>query len=80
MEVDNIKSKLTSIFRTTFANDAIEINEGMTAADVPQWDSLSHLNLVLAVEKGFCIRLKTSEIRSLASVGDLIQLIQQKAA
>jgi acyl carrier protein len=50
----------------------------MVAGDVPKWDSLTHINLILAVEKGFKIRLTTREVRGMKNVGDMIRLVQQK--
>ena len=77
MEDDQIKTQLTTIFRDTFSNDSLEIKDEMTAADIPEWDSLSHLNLVLAVESEFNIHLTTREIRDMQSVGDLVELIKK---
>jgi acyl carrier protein len=78
MELPEIRTKLNDIFRKTFPDDSINVSEKTTAADVPAWDSLSHINLILAVEKGFGIRLTTREVRAMANVGDFIALIKQK--
>lgn len=80
MEMNEIKSKLTEIFRSTFEDDALEITDTLTASDVPAWDSLSHINLILAVEKGFGIRLTTREARTMKNVGEFIELIKAKVA
>jgi acyl carrier protein len=79
MEANEVKTRLNGIFRNTFSDDNIEIHENMTANDVPQWDSLSHFDLILAVEKSFGIRLKTREVHSMKNVGDFIELIRTKA-
>jgi acyl carrier protein len=78
MSPSEIKSRLTTVFRSTFNDDAIEISEGTTAVDIPQWDSLTHINLVLATEKAFAVRFTTREVRSLKTVGDLTKMIEQK--
>jgi acyl carrier protein len=52
----------------------------MTASDVDGWDSLSHFNLVLAVEKEFGISVTTRDVRSMKNVGDLIRLIDKKVS
>ena len=52
MEKNEIVSRLTPIFRDVFNNDALVVSEGMTADDVPTWDSLSNINMIIAVEKG----------------------------
>jgi len=80
MEKDEVQMKLTSIFRDTFVNDNLQIGETTTAQDVPEWDSLAHINLIMAVEKGFGISLTTREIRAMKNVGDFINLIQKKIA
>jgi acyl carrier protein len=78
MSPSEIKSRLTTVFRSTFNDDAIEISEATTAVDIPQWDSLTHINLVLATEKAFAVRFTTREVRSLKTVGDLTKMIEQK--
>jgi acyl carrier protein len=78
MSPSEIKSRLTAVFRSTFNDDAIEIGEATTAADIPQWDSLTHINLILATEKAFSVRFTTREVRSLKTVGDLTKTIEQK--
>lgn len=80
MEANQITTKLTDIFRDIFGDDTIVLNDSMTAMDVPGWDSLSHINLILAVEKGFKISLTTREVRALNNVGDFILLIEKKVA
>jgi hypothetical protein len=51
VETNEIVSRLTPIFHDVFNNDALVVSEGMTAADVPTWDSLSNINMIIAVEK-----------------------------
>lgn len=80
MEANQITIKLTDIFREIFGDETIVLNDSMTAMDVPGWDSLSHINLILAVEKGFKISLTTREVRALNNVGDFILLIEKKVA
>jgi acyl carrier protein len=50
----------------------------MTATDVPAWDSLSHITLIVAVEREFGIRFTTAEVAALMNVGDLADLVQKK--
>jgi acyl carrier protein len=80
MQQDEITARLTGIFRKTFDDDRLEVTHEMTAADVEAWDSLSHINLILAVERGFEIRLTTREVRLMKNVGDFISLIAKKTA
>lgn len=60
--------------------DDWELNDGTVAAEVPGWDSLSHINVVLAVEKHFGVRFKNLEVLRLKNVGDLQRLVDSKLA
>ena len=80
MEGDAVKERLEIIFQDIFDDPSLKLRESMTAADVEGWDSLSHINLIVAVEKAFKIRMTTAEVRKLCNVGDFIALISKKAA
>jgi acyl carrier protein len=80
MEKSEIVSKLTPIFRDVFGDDGLVVTESMTAADVPAWDSLSNINMIIAVEKGFGVKFSIKDVRSLKNVGELLELIKRKAA
>ena len=71
--------KLTAVFRDVFDDDGLEITESTTADDVAGWDSLTHINLIVAVEKAFGVSFTTKEVRALANVGDLLCLIAKRA-
>lgn len=79
MDRDTVTSRLTDIFRKTFADDTLELHDAMTAEDVKGWDSLNHINLILAAERAFKVRLSTREVKSLKNIGDLIGLLHKKA-
>ena len=78
MDQDTLRQRLTTIFRNTFFQPDLVIDDDMTAGDVEGWDSLTHINLILAVEKEFDIALTTRDVRSMKNVGDLMQLIARK--
>jgi predicted enzyme involved in methoxymalonyl-ACP biosynthesis/acyl carrier protein len=80
MEKTEIVSRLTPIFRDVFDSDALVVSEGMTAKDVPTWDSLSNINMIIAVEKAFGVKFSIKDVRSLKNVGELLELIKRKAA
>ena len=80
MQNDEIKSRLTPIFRDVFDDEALVVSDGMTAEDVPAWDSLSHLNMIVAVEKAFGVKFSVRDVRSLKNVGELIDMISKKAS
>ncbi len=60
--------------------DDLKLSPEMTAQDVPGWDSLAHVRIVVAVEQAFGVRFSTSEITSLKSIGDLVTLIDTHSA
>lgn len=80
MTESDIYEKLTPTFRDVFDDDDITPHAEMTADDVEEWDSLSHIRLIVTVEKEFNIRVSTAELSQLKSVGDLVQLISAKTA
>ena len=73
-----INDRLCKVFRNVFQDDSIEIEPGMTADDIEGWDSLSHVNLIIAVEIEFGIEFSQSEIRSFENIGALITAINSK--
>lgn len=74
----DIKERLTNVFQQVFDDTMIELTSDLTADDVDGWDSLSHVNLLIAVELEFGIEFKQSEIQSFANVGELMQSIESK--
>jgi len=58
--------------------DDWELDEQTTASQVPGWDSLSHVNVIVAVEKHFQIRFSNLEVLRLKNVGDLQRLVDSK--
>ena len=79
MEAEEIKTRLTPIFREVFSDGGLAVTESLTANDVKKWDSLSHINMIYAVEKAFGIKFSIKDARSMKDVGELIQLIKKKA-
>ncbi len=73
-----IREQLTGIFRDVFDDDSIHIFDAMTAKDIEDWDSLNHINLIVAVEGSFKVKFTTKEVTNLANVGELVTLITQK--
>ena len=78
MDRDAITQRLNLIMQDIFDDPSLKVRDSMTAKDVEGWDSLSHINLIVAVEKEFNIRLTTAEVRRLTNVGDFITLIAKK--
>jgi acyl carrier protein len=79
MDEPQIYARLTEIFEDVFDEDSMNITPELSAKDVDGWDSLTHIRLILSVEKAFKIKFSTSEIGKLKNVGDLVTLIQARA-
>jgi acyl carrier protein len=80
MDNNEIVTRLTPIFRDVFSDDALVVSDSMSAADVPTWDSLSNINMIIAVEKAFGVKFSIKDVRNLKNVGELLELIKRKAA
>ena len=78
MNRKEIMSSVHEVFVDTLDNDEVRINESTKATDVDEWDSLTHIMLVVAIEKKFNIRFNSSEIQSWNNVGEMIDCIQEK--
>ncbi len=76
--MSDVYGRLTTVFHDVFDDDSIVLTPQLTAADVPEWDSLSHIRLVLAVQKAFHIKLSAAQIGDLKNVGELASLIRDK--
>jgi len=73
-----IYERLTRIFQDIFDNDLIFVTPELSGKDVDGWDSLTHIRLMLTVERAFKIKFSTSEIGNLKNVGDLVALIKAR--
>ena len=78
MERSEITEKLTEVMEDTFDVDDLEYNDSISAADIEEWDSLSNIRFVVALEKEFGIRFTNSEIEGLQNVGEMADLIKAK--
>ncbi|SNQ51614.1 Acyl carrier protein [Frankia canadensis] len=72
-----VQDRLQQIFREIFADDDLLVTDAMTAADVPGWDSLAHINLIYAVEREFSIQIADDRLASFATVGDMREHIEE---
>jgi len=79
MDRTEIKSRLNEIFQDIFDDPSLRISESTTASDIEAWDSITHIDLIVEIEKKFKIKFSTGEVRGLKNVGDLIGMIAQKA-
>ncbi|SEF95172.1 acyl carrier protein [Halpernia humi] len=78
MTREEILEKITGIFREELENDDIVLSAETTADDVEEWDSLSHIQLIVAIEKAFKKRFTSSEIQSWNNLGELMDSLEAK--
>lgn len=78
MEKTEIQSKLTSIFRKIFSNGTLILTNELTANDVENWDSLTHMLLIAEIEKCFTIKFKLKDLNKMRNIGDMIDIIASK--
>lgn len=78
MTNEDIDAGLTDIFRNAFGDDTLVLRQGMTSDDIPGWDSMKMVTIIIAVEQRFGVHLRSKEIDKLTCVGDLAALLQAK--
>ena len=78
MTESDIYAGLTDIFREVFMDDDMELRPALSAADVPTWDSFKQIEIIMATEERFGIKLMTREIDGLRNVGDLAAVVAAK--
>ncbi len=80
--MQEIRQQVQDVFREVFEDPALLLDDRMTAEDVDGWDSLAHINLIVAIEKRRGVRFATAEISRLkddgANVGSLVELVARK--
>lgn len=78
MTEQEILGELTTIFRDLFDDDALTLSADTTAKDVPGWDSMKMINIVVAVEDHFGVSFTTREVDKLETIRDLVGLVHAK--
>ena len=79
MTEQQILDALTEIFRDVFDNPKLVITPQTTAEDIKDWDSVNHINIIVAAESRFNVKFKTAEIEELKNVGELVHLIHDRS-
>ena len=77
MDREAIMEKLQEICADVFGDPDLQVGPGTSAADVEAWDSLSHVNLMAAVEAAFDVRFTLGEMRDLKSLGEMSELLHE---
>jgi acyl carrier protein len=80
MQQQEIYDRLTVILRDVFDDDTLVATPELNAHDVKDWDSVSHITLVVAIEERFGIKFKTAELEKMKNVGQMVEQIEKKLA
>ncbi len=78
MTREEIYVKLNEVFQDVFDDEDIMVNDETTAEDIEDWDSLEHINLIVAVERAFGIKFTMGETTSMKNVGAMADIIQER--
>jgi acyl carrier protein len=78
MDKPEILKEVNAIFIDVLDNENIVLKTETTANDIAEWDSLNHIQLVVAVEKHFKIRFSSGEIQRWKNVGEMIDSLSAK--
>ncbi len=75
MEKEEIYERLNNVFRDIFDDETIVVTAETTSKDIEDWDSLEHINLVVAVEQEFGIKFNMNEVTTMKNVGEMVDII-----
>ena len=73
--MNEIYNRLNEVFREVFDDDSITVNAETTAADIEDWDSLTHIQLIAAVEAEFDVRFSMKQVSAIKNVGEMAQIL-----
>jgi acyl carrier protein len=72
----SIHERLEEVFQTVFADDTITLRDEMTAKDIPQWDSVNHINLMFSLEQAFGVQFRGNELAEFENIGALKKYLE----
>lgn len=78
MSKEEIYKNLDEVFQDVFDDENIHVNSETTADDIEDWDSLEHINLVVAIENKFGIKFNMNEVTSFKNVGEMVDIILER--
>lgn len=80
MSREEIFDRLNQVFQDVFDDESITVKEETTSADIEDWDSLEHINLVAAVEQEFGIKFTMGQVVTMKNVGEMVDIILSQLA
>lgn len=78
MTREELFGKVQEIFRDIFDNEALEITDSTNSSDIDDWDSINHINLVVAIENEIHIKFSFDDLAALKNVGAMVDLMMVK--
>ena len=78
MNNSEIINKLTPIFREVLELNDLELTDDLSASDVDNWTSLTHMLIMTKIEEVFDVTFKLKELKKLQNVGDMISVLEEK--
>lgn len=79
MTRQEIITGINEVFRDVFDDETISVTDETTANDIEDWDSLEHINLILAVEERFGMKFTMGEVTGMKNVGEMLDILEQRA-
>jgi acyl carrier protein len=79
MNETEVIARLQTIFDDIFL-EPVPLTPTLSAKDVPEWDSTTHVSLMVAVERAFDIRFRVGEVEATRNVGDFARLIAKRVS
>lgn len=70
-----VYERLNNVFRDVFDDETIELHDGTTADDIEEWDSLEHINLIVAVGEEFSFKMPMGKVVTMKNVGEMVDII-----
>ena len=78
MTREEVYVKLNEVFRDVFDDEEIVVSDETTADDIEDWDSLEHINLIVAVEDKFSVKFNMGEVKKFKNVGEMVDIIMSR--
>ena len=78
MEKEEIYERLNKVFRDIFDDESIVVKPETTSSDIEDWDSLEHINLIVAVEQEFGMKFNMNEVTTMKNVGEMVDIIMSR--
>jgi acyl carrier protein len=79
MDRNKIYERVTEVFIDVFDDEDIKLNDNTTSDDIEDWDSLEHVNLIVAIEKEFGMKFTMGEVTGMKNVGAMVDIIVDRA-